>query len=1192
MEQLNEADREIQTITGVLSQTPDDDPKMRQLLTHLAKAHDKRFDLRHEPDDIHKVIEYTSMVLTLTPDKDPGLPDVLTKLGEAYSDRFQRLGSKEDMEKAVEYQSLALGLILDGHPDLPRRLANLAVCYRFRFKHLGEQGDIEKAIKFDTQAVELTSQDDKNFPEWLKNLGTSHSYRFGRFGELNDLQKAIEYQSRALALTPDGHPGLSNRLGSLAMSHKDRFERLGELSDLEQAIEYGSRAQKLTPDDHPHLPIHLTNLAVCHSDRFERLGNLDDLEQAIEYESHALALTPDDHPEIPIRLSNIALSHKYRFGRLGELCDLEQAIEYGSRALASTPNDHPELSSRLANLAVYHSDRFGRLGELGDLEQAIDFESRALALTPDKHPELSSRLANLAASHKSRFGRLGDLSDLEKAVEYGSRAQALTPDNHPRLPVLLANLAVYHKDRFGHLGELHDLEQAIEYESRALALVPNDHPELSSHLANIAVSHTHQFQRLGELRDLNQAIEYETRALDSTPNDHPDLLNRLSNLAVSHKDRFKCLGEPSDLEQAIKYESRALDLTPDNHPHSSYRLVNLAASYRSRFGCLGELQDIEKAIQYESRALAAIDSDHPNFPQWNFNHALTHIHCFVHSNDATHLQATLSCFRTASMSLAGAPRDRFRIAHNWATLASINGALHPTEAYQATLDLLPQFIWLGATVDQRYEDIKTVQTLAVDAALAAIISSNYSLALEWLEHARCIVWSQSLMLRSPLDQLRRSHPALATHLRKVADKLYAVSSDSRESRALSTSTTLEQVAQEHRQLAKEYNTLLSKARALPGFEDFLQPLKMHHLVNATRSQPIIVINCHEDRCDALVILPQQLVVNHIPLPNFNGRRAQSACSELRISLDDTIQRERGTERRPQVDADQEPGFESVLASLWYDVVKPILAYLGYTKIIPQGNLPHITWCPTGAMTFLPLHAAGDYDQPQSRVFDYVISSYTPTLTALLESTPCSLSRESRVLAIGQAATRGHTELPGTALELARLKDCTEDKAAYTQLVDEAATTSTVLSEMEQHDWVHLACHAHQNVGNATESGFFLHDGVLDLASINRRSFKGKGLAYLSACQTATGDQELPDEAVHLASGMLMAGYTSVIATMWSVHDEDAPGVASAVYSQLMMEGRLGNGEAGRALHHAVAELRDRIGENQFVRWVPFIHIGS
>ncbi|KDN46869.1 hypothetical protein RSAG8_03946, partial [Rhizoctonia solani AG-8 WAC10335] len=231
------------------------------------------------------------------------------------------------------------------------------------------------------------------------------------------------------------------------------------------------------------------------------------------------------------------------------------------------------------------------------------------------------------------------------------------------------------------------------------------------------------------------------------------------------------------------------------------------------------------------------------------------------------------------------------------------------------------------------------------------------------------------------------------------------------------------------------------------------------------------------------------------------------------------------------------------------------------------------------MSFLPLHAAGDYDQPHSRVFDYVVSSYTPTLTALLSSSPSSLGPGSRVLGVGQefTSTPGYrlNKLPGTTKELDLMKAHTEGvvNVKYSELKGEKATTAAVLDAMEQHDWVHLACHAHQNVGSATESGFFLHDGILDLASINRRSLKNKGLAFLSACQTATGDAKLPDEAVHLASGMLMAGYSSVIATMWSVVDDDAPFVADKVYDQLMKDGKVGNGEAGRALHDAVAGLQ-------------------
>ncbi|CAE7152951.1 unnamed protein product [Rhizoctonia solani] len=496
------------------------------------------------------------------------------------------------------------------------------------------------------------------------------------------------------------------------------------------------------------------------------------------------------------------------------------------------------------------------------------------------------------------------------------------------------------------------------------------------------------------------------------------------------------------------------------------------------------------------------------------------------------------------------------------------------EAYQTAVDLLPQFIWLGATAKQRYQDLSKAKDLAVQASFTAIHSSDYGLSLEWLEHARCVVWNQSLMLRSPLDQLHLSDPALALQLDIVANQLQASSFDNP---ILETVTfdidmsSAEQVGRQRRRLAMEYQILLSKTRQLVGFEDFLQPMKADKLVRAARNGPVVVVNCHADQCDALIILPKHNQVRHLPLPDFTEEEAQQALSDL--------------EAAPTT-------WCRVLESLWHGIVKPVLDYLGYTNGAPRRRLPRITWCPTGPLSFLPLHAAGDYSQPQARIFDYAISSYTPTLSALLATTPSSLKRNCRVLAVGQATTPGHNPLPGTIEELAHIETHTRDKAQYSQLTGNRATITSVLDAMEQHDWVHLACHAHQSVKDPTESGFHLHDGTLDLSAISQRSFKNKGLAFLSACQTATGDEKLPDEAIHLASGMMMAGYPSVIATMWSVVDEDAPFVADKVYAQLMKDEKIGNGEAGRALHAAVAGLREKVGEKEFGRWVPYIHIGS
>lgn len=256
-------------------------------------------------------------------------------------------------------------------------------------------------------------------------------------------------------------------------------------------------------------------------------------------------------------------------------------------------------------------------------------------------------------------------------------------------------------------------------------------------------------------------------------------------------------------------------------------------------------------------------------------------------------------------------------------------------------------------------------------------------------------------------------------------------------------------------------------------------------------------------------------------------------------------------------------------------------------------MPHITWCTTGPLSFLPLHAAGCYDQRQPNIFDLVVSSYTPTLGVLLDSDLSArvTNLHSGVLAVGQENTQGLSPLPYTQPELLAIKEHTKG-TRYLQLDGDKATIDAVLNAMEEYSWMHLACHATQHTEDPTQSAFHLHDGSLMLSTITKRSFTNKGLAFLSACQTATGDKKLPDEAVHLAAGILMAGYQSVIATMWSINDEDGPEVAGRVYAELLKDGQMDCTMAARALHKAVAGLRGKIGEDSFDRWVPFIHIGA
>ena len=166
--------------------------------------------------------------------------------------------------------------------------------------------------------------------------------------------------------------------------------------------------------------------------------------------------------------------------------------------------------------------------------------------------------------------------------------------------------------------------------------------------------------------------------------------------------------------------------------------------------------------------------------------------------------------------------------------------------------------------------------------------------------------------------------------------------------------------------------------------------------------------------------------------------------------------------------------------------------------------------------------------------------------------------------------------------------------SLTLLEGSEATVASVLEKMKMSgaSWVHFACHGIQDITSPTDSGLMLSDGRLKLSDIIKVSRVQGGLAFLSACQTATGDKALSEEAIHLAAGMLLAGYGGVIATMWSIKDSDAPLVADKVYGRLFQnhDEQPDYRNASRALHDAVQSLR-AMSEKSYLSWVPFIHIG-
>lgn len=187
-----------------------------------------------------------------------------------------------------------------------------------------------------------------------------------------------------------------------------------------------------------------------------------------------------------------------------------------------------------------------------------------------------------------------------------------------------------------------------------------------------------------------------------------------------------------------------------------------------------------------------------------------------------------------------------------------------------------------------------------------------------------------------------------------------------------------------------------------------------------------------------------------------------------------------------------------------------------------------------------LYTTGDSES----LFDYIVSSYTPTITALMDRVrnhrPINQTTSSLFLT-SQPSASGASSIPGTTKEVEGIyAKALENGIRVSKSVGSGVGVDDCLRLMEEFSSVHLACRASQNAMDPLYSRFLLHIGELTLGAIIQRDMKNADFAFLSACQTSTGEETLSDEAAHLGAGLLAAGYCRVVATMWSIKDQHAP----------------------------------------------------
>jgi CHAT domain-containing protein len=303
---------------------------------------------------------------------------------------------------------------------------------------------------------------------------------------------------------------------------------------------------------------------------------------------------------------------------------------------------------------------------------------------------------------------------------------------------------------------------------------------------------------------------------------------------------------------------------------------------------------------------------------------------------------------------------------------------------------------------------------------------------------------------------------------------------------------------------------------------------------------------------------------------------------------------------------------ATLEWLWNAVAAPVLDHLGHDAPPPPGRpWPRVWWCPTGPLTLLPLHAAGYHDlddEPAGRtVLDRVVSSYTPTLDALIRTRQPPAGHTAttqRLLLVAMPHTPASPgvdrlpDLPGVDAEARVVEQFLHDQhaPAPTVRIGHQATQEAILADLPGHAYVHFACHGGQRLDQPSASALYLHNGPLTVVDVARLRLAHAELAFLSACQTAIGGIELLDESIHLAAALQLAGYRHVIGTLWTIADQPSPEITHNVYRKLARPAGGNTGtrfdltDTAHALHAAVRRLREDYPGKPMI-WAPYLHFG-
>jgi CHAT domain len=1071
------------------------------------------------------------------------------------------------------------------------------------------------------QAMPVLPRQDGMFPvdrEAAHRVAAFHASRHAALPDGHDGSLADGLYAVVSQLPPDGAlappvggglpPPVAEAWNSEALVLFGAFEETERLDLLDAAVIMWRRISALVPQDHPRRPAYLSVLGAALLARFERRHILGDLEDAISAERAAAAALPDGSPARALCLAELGLCLEARFEFMGRPADLDEAVAAGRAAVAVMPAGDPGMLDCRGNLAFTLQVRFEQRGRLADIDETVGLLVAALTGASVDHPGRLGIAANLCGALLARHEYTGHPGDLDEAIAVGHDAVDAAPPDDLSRSVLLANLGSALRVRYDRLGALPDLTEAVAVGRAAVQAVPEGHPSRPVYASDLGLSLLTHFERAGSMPDLEEAIGAFRAAAGGVPQGDPARAGYLSNLGIALRERFNETGLRENLDESVASGQAAVDAAPAGHPSRGGYLTNVCLALRARSELTRDPADVDASIDVARAALAEVNEDRPDHAMLLLNLGLALSTRYRLGRDQRAAQGAREVLRQAARSPLALTPVRVEAARAWGELAGeLEDWPDAVRGYQTAVELVSVAAWHGLDRADRIHVLTRSWGLAGDAAAASVRAGEPERAVELLEQARGVLAGQAIDARTDRRMLLDQAPGLAQRMDAVRVELDMLEIDHAGlppaapdgSAGVQAAEVTEQRirraaahrAARRRALAREWDDLVARARGLPGFRDFLRARSFADLRCCAADGPVAIVNISRHGSHGLVVTQQALEV--LPLDRLTFRAVIGRIQALQDALAAVPGSDEGFQHAHQVLAD-------TLGWLWDTIASPLMDTVASPSGPPAERLPRLWWCPVGLAAFLPLHAAYSTDPATgtgAAVMDRVVSSYTPTLRALADARDRAASvrgTSGRMLAVAIPATMGMAALPQAEREAQAVAGAVP---AATVLAGNLGTRDRVLAELSRHAFLHFAGHAEQDPDDVSSGALYTCDyrdrGPITIADLAALRLTDARLAFLSACRTALGATGVPDEALHLAGTLMLAGFTHVVAAQWRISDAFAPKVAKGFYARLIRadgygQARVDPDRAARALHDAIQRLR---GDRSPLLWVPYVHFG-